>query len=182
MLTWLELDEEFRALGQIWARLDYQWGAAGTYYRVAGQRNAGTQRFEALAQIAGMKLSELPVGELHDDVMVRHAPEERWYEALKHHSASFEHGIVGIQSDSSGTHMGHIFSGHIQLPTAASSVLALKYSVLSAAPPAVIESAPEKAGFGSGLNAWLAKERQRRGMIWIVGAGLAGIILAALAL
>lgn len=184
MLTWLELDKQFRDLGAHYARLDYQWGAAGVYYRLAGGMYGDAARFEALAQIAGTKLSELPADVLHADVMQRHPAEDRWYEALRHHSGAFRHGTVGTQSDADGTHAGHIYSGTIDRPVAASSIVALKFSVIAAAPPPVVEAppaAPEPVFAGS-LNAFIRREYEKRGMLWAVGGFIVTVVLAALAL
>jgi hypothetical protein len=107
MLTWLELDKQFRDLTQhVHARLDYQWGAAGTYYQLAGGLRGDTDRFTALVEIAGMKISELPVDALHADIMQAGAPEDRWYEALRHYSGAFEPGFIGTQQDADGTFRG----------------------------------------------------------------------------
>ena len=59
MLSWRELETEFRALcNSYWdARIDGQWGVAGEHWSVAGtsDRNA-ERRFLALAHVAGEKL------------------------------------------------------------------------------------------------------------------------------
>ncbi len=184
MLTWLELDKQFRDLGQIYVRLDYQWGDAGTNYRLAGPMTAATQRFEALAQIAGMKLSELPADALHADVIQRDAAEERWYEALRYYSKAFEDHMPGTLHDpDDGTFRGHAYMGYIHAPVEASSVVALKFSVVAPAPPDVIVLPPKKTtALGYGLNAWLQNEAEKRGMLWLVGAGVLGLVLAVLAL
>ena len=184
MLTWLELDKQFRDLGQIYVRLDYQWGDAGTNYRLAGPMTAATQRFEALAQIAGMKLSELPADALHADVIQRDAAEERWHEALR---ARLERVR--------GPHAGHAARPrrrHVSRPRLhglhpragrGEFGVALKFSVVAPAPPDVIVLPPKKTtALGYGLNAWLQNEAEKRGMLWLVGAGVLGLVLAVLAL
>jgi hypothetical protein len=183
LLTWLELDKQFHELGQIYVRLDYQWGDAGTNYRLAGPVTAASQRFEALAQIAGMKLSELPADALHAGVMQRDAADERWYEALRYYSKAFEDYMPGTLHDpDDGTFRGNVYMGHIQAPVEASSVVALRLSVVAPAPPAVIVPPPETAGLGSGLNAWLHSEAEKRGKLWAVGGIILGLVLGALAL
>jgi hypothetical protein len=185
VLTWLELDKQFRDLAAHYARLDYQWGAAGVYYRLAGGMYGDAARFEALAQIAGTKLSELPADALHADVMQRDTPEDRWYEALKHHSGAFDHETPATQHDADGTYRGHIYSGSIAKPVAASAVVALKFSVVAAAPPPAAPPPPAPAPepvFGGRLNEWFHNEREKRGMLWVVAGFILTLILAALAL
>jgi len=86
MPTWIELDQQFRELQPALRlhRLDYQWGDAGVYYHLAGGGiSDATHRFEALARIAGAKLSELPPDLLTCLELGREDPAERWYETLK---------------------------------------------------------------------------------------------------
>lgn len=181
MPTWTELDQQFRELVTAlqFTRLDYQWGAAGVYYRLAGGISDATRRFEALARIAGLKLSELPPGTLHEDVWQRAAPAERWYEALKHHSGAFEHDLSGSQHDADGTFRGNIHAGHIQTPTTASAVVALQFSAIPVQQPPAPTPPPV---FGARLNRWLANEAEKRGMLWVVIVGGVSLLLAFLAL
>jgi hypothetical protein len=187
MEKWIEIDAAFRELQPAiyFYRLDYQWGAAGVYYRLAGGGvNDCTRRFETLARIAGMKLSELPPGTLHQDVMTPDNPTERWYEALKHHAGSFQHELAATQVADDGTPMGHIFSGTIYNVVSASGVLALQLSTvpIPAAAPPEPPAPPQPAGMWSRANGWLKREADERGLIWVVAGGIAGLVLAALAL
>jgi hypothetical protein len=189
MPTWTELDQQFRELVTAlqFTRLDFQWGAAGIYYRLAGGGvSDATRRFEALARIAGSKLSELPRGTLHEDVWQREAALERWYEALKHHSGAFEHGHFGSQHDADGTFRGHIFSGHIQTPVTASGVLALELSAvpIPAPQPPAVEQAPvePRRDLWSRINDRLAYEAEKRGRLWAVVATIAALVIAVLSL
>lgn len=126
-----------------------------------------------------MKLQELPHGSLHEEVRLREDPAERWYEALKHYSGSFEHSFVGSQHDADGTFRGHICSGTIQSPVTASGVLALH---LSAVPIPATPAPVEPPNFWSGINQWLKDEAKERGYLWLVGATIVGLALAAMAL
>jgi hypothetical protein len=137
MPTWKELDQEFQALAQSLRHynLQYQWGAAGTYYHLSGGPSFhATERFEALAMIAGGKIQQLPVGTVLDEVLQSGDYADRWYEALRHHSGSFEHGIFGHQTDADGNDLGSIYSGSINQPAHASAILALQFTKFD--PPA----------------------------------------------
>jgi hypothetical protein len=131
MPTWYELDQQFQALSESLRHhnLQFQWGAAGTHYHLSGgPASPAAARFEALAQLAGAKLQELPPGVLHEAVLVNRPPIERWYEAIRYHSSEFEYGVFGQQTDSAGNDLGGIYTGSVHQPGNASSVLALKFS------------------------------------------------------
>jgi hypothetical protein len=138
MPTWYELDQEFQALSEPLRHhnLQFQWGAAGTHYHLSGGAvSPALARFEALARLAGAKLRELPDGVLHESVSAGHSTIERWYEAVRYHSGSFEYGILGQQTDSAGNDLGSIYTGSVHRPASASSVLALQFSQYDRAEP-----------------------------------------------
>ena len=181
MPTWSELETHFRKLAQAlrFHRLDYQWGAAGIYYRLAGgPSNESTRRFETLAGIAGAKLAELPTETLHEAVLSRSVPEERWYEALKYESGSFETGFVGWQTNEAGNHQGTIHTGTIDNFAEASANLALRFSALPANPT---DNAAQ-VGFIERIVSWLAEEKKKRGLLWAVIGFIVMVVLAFLAI
>lgn len=177
MATWSELETQFRELApqMQFTRLDYQWGAAGTYYRVAGGAPiASTLRFEALSAIAGEVLAALPAGTVNDLVAMRREPQERWYEALRHHSGLFEHGLFGWQTDEAGNHRGNIYSGTIRSPIEASTLLALKLSAVRHTPQ--MTRAVERKGVVQRINARITHEYTHRRPLW----ALVGFVILAI--
>ncbi|QLH51698.1 MAG: hypothetical protein HWD57_19275 [Candidatus Accumulibacter cognatus] len=124
----LELEEQLRG-----ARLDYQGGAAGEYWRVAASFDRlARSRFEAISKLAGRKLladagdeSGLPAG-------LQHAPDDgtRWYRAMKLQSGHYEHGFVGFQTNEDGSDAGSITTGHIYSPAAVAATLCLELSTM----------------------------------------------------
>jgi hypothetical protein len=177
VVPWTDLEAQFRALVEPlrWVRLDYQWGAAGIYYRIAGSNGDATRRFEVLAEIAGRQLVDLPGGTIPPEILAIPSPTDRWYELLKARSGAFEHGLFGWQSDDAGNHMGDIMTGHIQSFAEASAVMALRLSVV----PIATQTLAEPIGILDRLNSWLAGERQKRGAMWAV---VGFLVIAALAL
>ena len=179
MPTWEELEVNFRELEPAlrFCRLDYQWGAAGTYYRIAGGGvSPQTRRFEVLAALAGGKLTELPRGHVAESVLQRRDPAERWYEALKAGSGMFEIGLYGIQQDANGTNQGTIYTGHIAPFADASALLALQYSAVPQPQPALSQTR------WSRLNRWLKLQKEQHGVFWAVVFAVATILLGAIAL
>ena len=166
MPMWSELQTEFRALsGELRGyRLDYQWGAAGTYYRIAGgvPSNA-TRRFEELSAIAGARLSELPNGVAGDVTLRANSARERWYEAVKSDSGAFEFGFVAWQSDEAGNHQGDIYTGQVHGIADASALLALRYSALASVSPPVRDAGVH---WTTTIEEWLAGENASRGRLW----------------
>jgi hypothetical protein len=146
MPTWSELQAEFQNLREPlqFHRLDFQWGAAGEYYRIAGGVSSATRQFEALAEIAGEKLSELPPRVLPEAVLRPAAAYARWYEALRHCSGDFELGHCGWQTDDEGNHAGNIFTGVMNHPVEASALVALRFSALPAAVTPQIDAVPQE--------------------------------------
>ena len=179
MPTWAELEANFRELVPAlrFYRLDYQWGAAGTYYRIAGGGlSPQTRRFEVLAALAGDKLMELPRGHVAEIALQRPDPAEKWYEALKARSGMFELGFYGIQQDADGTDQGTIYTGHIAPFADASALLALQYS----AAPQIQVPLPQTRW--SQLNRWLELQKDQHGVFWAVIFAIITMLLGAIAL
>jgi|GEM_PF-3501025 len=186
MMTWKELQTEFDALRNSlrFCRLDYQWGSAGIYYRIAGGgRNHATRRFEALANIAGLKLSELPEEVLNTQIHNTADPISKWYEALRHHSGSFDFGFAAQESGDNGESLGSIFTGSLHHPADSSALLCLQFSSIPIEPQLKIK-AKNKIWLNANipfqwLNTQFKREADDRGYLWIV---LAFIITALLAI
>jgi len=181
MPTWSELRADFQALEQNlqYFRLDYQWGAAGVYYRIAGGGfGPSTRRFEILAEIAGRLLAEIPADQLDPSVLAVPAGKERWYEALRYHSGEFQHDFYGTQRDDAGNDMGNIYTGNIHLPVHASANLALQLSTVEPRRAQAVD----QSNTISRLNAFLRQEASKRGYLWLVLGFLITLVVAALAI
>lgn len=139
MSTWIELETRFLELeAQLRnARLDYQGGAAGEYWRIAASfGRLATSRFEAISKLAGQKLlldGGTKNGRAAD---LQNAPDDatRWYRAMKLYSGHYEHGMVGCQKNDDGSHAGSIITGHIYSPAAVSATLCLELSTVANEP------------------------------------------------
>jgi hypothetical protein len=131
MLSWKELETEFRALRNSFrdARVDGQWGSAGEYWRVAGtsDRNA-ERRFLALANVAGEKLAGAltPGTQEAEEVLREGDPVRRWYKAIWKIGRNFEYGLIGEQKTDTGESAGFIYTGTINNIAEASSVFCLE--------------------------------------------------------
>jgi len=182
-MDWAQLRTEFDGLRENmrFYRLDYQWGAVGTYYRLAGGgRSEATRRFEVLAGIAGRKLRELPPDSLNPAVHDESDAIAAWYEALRHHSGAFEIGIVGMQSDDAGNHMGNIYTGGVSQPAESSSLVCLQLSTIVQAAQVTNPATPRTAM--SRVNVFFKREAEERGYIWLIIGFVVTFILGALAL
>ena len=180
MADWSELKAEFEALRDAlrFYRLDYQWGAAGTYYRLAGGGSSHvTRRFEVLSDIAGRKLLELPEGTLQLAVLQASDASSRWHEALRYHTGAFEFGFMGKQTDEAGSDLGNIYTGTLRLPAESSALLCLRFSSLPVVPPP-----PSKTGAVARVNRFLHQEAEKRGYFWLVVGFVVSAVLAVLAL
>jgi len=178
--TWTELRSDFESTREPlrFYRLDYQWGAAGTYYRLAGGGSShATRRFEVLASIAGAKLAELPRDAVDEIVLHAETPVEKWYEALRRHSGAFESGLIAQQTEA-GRADGNIYTGSVSLPAEASAVLALRFSAL----PEVTASSKQPTSYFARVNRFLRSEAEQRGYLWLLVAFVVGTVLAVLAL
>jgi hypothetical protein len=129
MRSWKELGEEFRQLAPRMqgARLDFQWGAAGQYWRVCGGLWPEAQtRFDTLAHLAGEKLTQVSLPP--EFAGIQNLPDSRirWFEALKHLSGSFQFGVIATQRDDAGNFAGDILTGSIQNVLEAAANLCLR--------------------------------------------------------
>lgn len=188
-MEWKELQTEFDALRDVlrFYRIDYQWGAAGIYYRLAGLgANHMTRRFEVLANIAGLKLSELPEEVLNPQIHNAADPISKWYETLRHHSGSFSVGFVGQQSGDNGEDLGSIFTGSLAPPADLSALLCLQFSSIPVkSQPEVTTNNKISNRFSTplkSLNALLKREAEHHGYLWILIGFIITALLAALAL
>lgn len=180
---WIQLQTEFDALreGLRFYRLDYQWGAAGTYYRLAGGgSNDATRRFEVLTGIAGRKLNELPDGTLSQEILEAPDPASQWYETLRHHSGAFEFGFVGTQTNDKGDDLGHIYTGKLNRPADSSALVCLNFSSLPVETSSLDSNSTRTTW--SRINSFLKKEAEHRGYLWLVIGFIIMAILTAMAL
>lgn len=186
-MDWLQLRSEFEALREPLrlTRLDYQWGAAGIYYRLAGGGiSSATRQFEVLAGIAGSKLTSLPAGAIDDPASTVSDSASRWYEALRQYSGAFEFGFVGTQTNEAGEDLGRIYSGTLNTPAESSALLCLKLSTVPMPQPAAIPDPQpvEHLGVLDRMERYLRKEAEERRYLWLIIAFLVTVLLAALAL
>jgi hypothetical protein len=105
MPTWGELDQQFKELVPALRRhrIFYVWGDEDvTELRGYGFENE-RRRFEALAQIAGLKLSEVPAAEINPrraDPPARTRPMDeapRWHSGLFRKSGGGQSVVAGIK-------------------------------------------------------------------------------------
>lgn len=181
MAEWSELKAEFEALREAlrFYRIDYQWGAAGIHYRLAGGGSShATRRLEVLADIAGRKLLDLPEGTLQPAVIQASDASSRWYEALRYHSGAFEFGFVGKQTDEAGADLGNIYTGTLNLPAEESALLCLQFSSL----PVATSVTPGRFGALARVNQFLHREAEHRGYFWLFVGFVVSVVLAVLAL
>jgi len=136
MRSWTDLEAAFRALPTpgFEPRLDHQSGAAGGHWRLAAGSPGDTERFEALARIAGTKLLSLPVASDWSDIAAEQEPIRRWYLALRQLSSSYRVDGYGVQKDEQGQDAGVIWLGRIDRVCEASASLCLKLESLAASP------------------------------------------------
>lgn len=140
MPTWPELEKRFLELEvQLrGARLDYQGGAAGEYWRVAASSDRiVTSRFEAVSKLAGRKLLADAGAEEALPFDLRGSLEDvtRWYRAMKLNSGHYECGFVGYQTNEDGSYAGAIVSGSIRSPAAVAATLCLELSTMEKESP-----------------------------------------------
>ena len=131
MLSWKELETEFRALcNSLWgARVDGQRGVAGEHWSVAGtsDRNA-ERRFLALAHVAGEKLLSVltPGTQAAEEVLREGDPVRRWYKAMWKIGRNFEYGPIGEEKTDTGESAGFNYTVTINNIAEASSVFCLE--------------------------------------------------------
>lgn len=131
MPTWKELEAEFREMQETlrFSRLETHWGSSGEYWRLAGSPDSNAKkRFEALAYIAGEKLSETleRSAEGYQEVLSESDSARRWYKGIWKISGNFEYAFPAQELDENGKVVGHIFTGSINRPAEASSVFCLE--------------------------------------------------------
>jgi hypothetical protein len=130
MKSWLEFEERFRLIVAPlqYLRLDFQWGAAGEYWRLCGMSsNALTRQFDNLAELSGLALLEC--AKTHVELLPLTANEKEtsyvWYRALKELTNDFKFESYGSQYQEDGSHAGNIYSGSISNVVEASANLCL---------------------------------------------------------
>jgi hypothetical protein len=153
MRTWKSLEDDFSRLSNPmqFVRLDFQWGAAGDRFTLAGPTDPTTERkFWALAGMAGGKLEELIGLAALADIPKTDSDEERWILALRLLSGSVRDSHYAEQLDNEGNSLGLIFMGSIDRVADASASLCLTLEGMSAPhtsrPFEAILSAPRYRG------------------------------------
>jgi hypothetical protein len=130
MKSWLEFEERFRqiAFPLQYLRIDFQWGAAGEYWRLCGMPASGLDRqYEGLAELAGLALLEASKtqNDLLPLVMKEKEAKHVWYRALKELTHDFKFGFYGTQHKEDGSYDGTIYTGSISNIGEASANLCL---------------------------------------------------------
>jgi len=130
MKSWLELEERFRRIAAPlqYLRIDFQWGAAGEYWRLCGMSsNTLVRQFDTLAELSGLALLECAKAHLELQPLVAKEKEPRhlWYRALKELTNDFKFGSYGTQLHKDGSDAGTIYSGSISNAVEASANLCL---------------------------------------------------------
>lgn len=118
MKSWLDLEERFRRIADPlqYLRIDFQWGAAGEYWRLCGMPYSSLySQFDALAELASLSLEECVTvyPELISIINAETVKKNRWYRALKVLSSEFKFENYGCQIDENGNEAGHIYLGRI---------------------------------------------------------------------
>jgi hypothetical protein len=130
MKSWLELEERFRWIaGPLqYLRIDFQWGAAGEFWRLCGMSfNALVSQFDVLAELSGLSLLECAKAHVELIPLVAKEKEARhlWYRALKELTNDFKFDFYGTQHQEDGSYAGTIYSGSISNVVEASANLCL---------------------------------------------------------
>ncbi|ELR8704625.1 hypothetical protein V4T45_004233 [Vibrio vulnificus] len=106
MNSWLDFEHRFRTLAPVlqYHRLDDQTGAAGEWWRVAGQPCKSVEEFELLCELAGEQLIELlKLESEYGNIISGDRPQWAWYRMLKKHTSSYEIGTSGYEIDENGS-------------------------------------------------------------------------------
>lgn len=119
MRSWLDFERRFREISEPLRglRLDFQWGAAGEHWRLAGMgREPKVRQFEGCAILAGQLLERCFDDSTHIGRLILSETiyTERWYRAIKELSGEFDQNLFAIQQDKDGNNAGYIYSGSIQ--------------------------------------------------------------------
>ena len=126
--------------------------------------------------LAGKLLGTTEPSLLHAEVIAVSDPLERWYRALWYMGGPHDSPMVAsVKKD--GIDIGHVFAGSVQSPAAASSALSLHFQAQAFAPVKVEAPASRQS-----VVHWLEEEKRKRGVLWVVLAAVASLVLAALAL
>ena len=133
MSNWLELEQRFLEMVQPMrgARVDRQWGAEGEYWRLAAWNDLESKkRFEALAEIAGQKLSEVDLSNEENCAEITQENDFviRWYRAIWSISQRFETNMPSQALDKEGNSLGYIYTGSIKNIIEASATFCLELS------------------------------------------------------
>jgi hypothetical protein len=176
--TWTDLEARFRALPPEvkWYRLDYQWGAAGEHWHLAGGAyNAAKKEFETLATIAGGLLSTLPTSSVAPEVLNEQNAEHRWYLALWHHMTPRVPDHMGVEMDGEQT-IGRIFTGTVREPAHLSATLCLQFSTVGVKlPPRTMLVRFKESPVGKFLW-WFGEEPLRKWLGAVLLAGVAALV------
>jgi hypothetical protein len=118
MPTWNELEIRFSQLAQemLGARVDGFWRSNEEVWRVAGYSDSNAKkRFEAIALMAGKKLSEvLEAGnDINDEILAENDPIVRWYKGIWKISGNFKRFPTAREEDKNGNVVGYIYGGNI---------------------------------------------------------------------
>jgi len=148
--------------GRFDARLDYQWGAAGEYWRIAATASPSyAQQFESLARIAGTKIVSVPTLGADERVAQEADPVRRWYRCLVLHSGRFEQRTFATQVDEDGNPAGNIYSGSIPALSDVSANLCLMMESICAAAVPVAGSLLELPRYAGPMTHWREATRLR---------------------
>lgn len=178
MSDWSELERRFRALESPLkgARIDYQFDdKGGESFSLIGGPAPDRASFEALAAIAGRLLSTFPDDALPPEVLRPATDRDRWFRALWYMVGPHAQPATGFEHQGDAL-VRAISLAQISTPAAYSSALALKLQAVAFIPSAPISTRKPR------LVEILEQERQKRGIVWIVAAAIATLVLAALAL
>ena len=178
-MEWTELRSEFEKLQPAlkFARVDFQWGVAGTYYNVMGVTPQISSQFKLVCRIAGSKLCELPTGSLNAELLNIQTPEYRWFEALRYYTTGFELGFYSEQkAEDSSQQSGYIFTGQLRFLAENSSTLCLNYSQY------LTDKTKDSSSLIGSFNRCLKNQKEKYGHIWMLCAFLIMAILTLLSI
>ena len=178
-MEWTELRSEFEKLQPAlkFARIDFQWGVAGTYYNIMGVNTQISSQFRLLSKIAGNKLNELPDNTLNEKFLNIQTPEYKWFEALRYHTTGFELGFYAEQKvEDSNQQAGFIYTGQLRLPSENSATLCLEFSQY---PTNKMKSSSSLFGI---VERFLKNQKEKYGYFWMLCAFLIMAILGFLSI
>lgn len=144
IVDWAALQAEFQALSAPlrFERLDFQGGAAGEYWRLAGGADPVVLRqFEAIAELAGAALLESLATRDHPELVAERCARDRWYRALKERTGLDQVRLISEQT-AAGGEAALIYAGSIDRVIDASILLC---QMLRAVPNVPTEIAPPDA-------------------------------------